>query len=151
MKKEILTIQEYLSTIDKTKKTFLTKLKKTINNSIPKGFKEELNCNIIGWVVPHTIYPEGYHCNPTSPLPFVNIAAQKNFIALYHMGIYANPDLHDWFVCEYPKHCATKLDMGKSCIRFKKPEAIPHELIAELMTKMSVDDWLSIYKKVRPK
>ncbi len=102
---------------------------------------------MIGYVVPHSIYPDGYHCLPELPLPFVNIASQKNFIALYHMGLYADPEILDWFVSEYPKHSERKLDMGKSCIRFKKPEQIPFDLIGELMQKISVDDWIAAYEK----
>jgi len=101
---------------------------------------------MIGYVVPHAIYPKGYHCSPHLPLPFVSIAAQKNFIALYHMGIYAQPELLNWFVQEYPKHVSAKLDMGKSCIRFKKIDNIPFQLIAELMKKMSVQDWINCYE-----
>ena len=99
------------------------------------------------WVVPHSTYPDGYHCTPELPLPFMNVASQKNFIAVYHMGIYANPELMEWFVSEYPKHCKRKLDMGKSCIRFKKIEEIPFELIAELSTKMTPNDWIKLYEE----
>jgi hypothetical protein len=108
---------------------------------------ETMNYGMIGYVVPHKIYPNGYHCNPKDPLPFANIASQKNFIAFYHMGIYANPKLSDWFVKEYPKHCKHKLDMGKSCVRFKKIDDIPFNLIGELMSKMSVKDWIEIYEQ----
>ena len=101
---------------------------------------------MIGWSVPLETYPAGYHCTPGSPLPFLNLASQKNFIALYHMGIYADEELLNWFVAEYPKHCKRKLDMGKSCIRFKKQEEIPFELIAELVQKMSPKDWISLYE-----
>jgi len=101
---------------------------------------------MIGFVVPHEIYPQGYHCSPELPLPFVNIANQKNFIALYHMGIYSDPELLTWFEQEYPKHCKTKLDMGKSCIRFKKPEQIPLGLIADLCQKMTPADWIQRYE-----
>jgi hypothetical protein len=96
--------------------------------------------------VPHSRYPAGYHCNPEQPLPFISVASQKNFIALYHMGIYADPELLAWFTAEYPKHSKTKLDMGKSCIRFKKPEAIPFALIAELAGKMTPDQWIERYE-----
>ena len=113
----------------------------------PKGFEEQLNYGMIGYVVPHKIYPDGYHCDPKLPLPFLSLASQKNFIALYHMGIYAKPDLLEWFVSEYPKHCKSKLDMGKSCVRFKKMEDIPYALLEELMKKMTVQDWISCYEK----
>jgi len=103
---------------------------------------------MIGYVVPHSLYPNGYHCDPKQALPFVNIASQKNFIAVYHMGIYADTSLHDWFVSEYPNYVKTKLDMGKSCIRFKKPEIIPYELIGMLMSKMTVEDWVGCYESI---
>jgi hypothetical protein len=102
---------------------------------------------MIGFVVPHEIYPNGYHCDPKLPLPFANIASQKNFIGFYHMGIYANPELLEWFVKEYPKHSDTKLDMGKSCVRFKKMDKIPYDLIGKLMRKMSVDNWIKLYEQ----
>lgn len=101
---------------------------------------------MLGYVVPHSLYPAGYHCDPKTPLPFLAIASQKNFIALYHMGIYAKPELLKWFTTEYPKHSTAKLDMGKSCIRFKKPEHIPYTLIAELAKKMTVKDWIATYE-----
>jgi hypothetical protein len=96
--------------------------------------------------VPFTIYPDGYHCNPKLPLPFMNLASQKNFIAVYHMGMYAKKEIYDWFVTEYPKHTTAKLDMGKSCIRFKKMDAIPYALIGQLAAKLSVEEWIAIYE-----
>ena len=104
-----------------------------------------MSYGMVGYVVPHSIFPRGYHCDPKLPLPFMSFASQKNFIALYHMGIYAKKELLDWFVAEYPKQCKTKLDMGKSCIRFKKPDQLPFALIAELCRKMSVEEWVDIY------
>ena len=80
------------------------------------------------------------------PLPFINIASQKNFIALYHSGIYAENELSEWFKNEYPKYCKAKLVMGKSCIRFKKIELIPFDLIAQLTKKMSCEKWIKIYE-----
>ena len=118
-----------------------------MKDNLPNGFEEVINYGMPGYVVPHSMYPDGYHCNPSLPLPFIGLASQKNFVALYHMGIYANPKLLKWFTEEYPKHCKSKLDMGKSCIRFKKPEQIPYDLIAELAGKMTVQDWVSIYEK----
>lgn len=141
------TVEEYLSKIPEDRKTEITRLKDTIKNNLPKGFEECINYKMIGFVVPHSIYPDGYHCDTKLPLPFINIASQKNFVALYHLGIYADPKLLDWFVGEYPKHIKTKLDMGKSCIRFKKVEIIPYDLIAELCQKMTTDDWIKLYEK----
>lgn len=140
-------VDDYLKKVPAERQEYFNKLRDTIRKNIPKGFEECLNYGMIGYVVPHTTYPDGYHCDPKLPLPFANIASQKNFIALYHSGIYADPDLLNWFVEEYPKHCSRKLDMGKSCIRFKKPEEIPFKLIAQLMKKMKVKDWVNLYEK----
>ena len=140
------TVSEYLNELPEERKSAFLKLRNSILNNLPKGFKEEMSYGMLGYVVPHTIYPNGYHCNSKLPLPFINIASQKNFIALYHMGIYANPELLKWFSSEYSKHSTQKLDMGKSCIRFKKWDQIPFDLIAELAGKMSVEDWIDCYE-----
>jgi len=137
---------DYISKLPEDKQSAMKKLRSTIRKQLPKGFKEEMSYGMIGYVVPHSKYPDGYHCNPKLPLPFITIASQKNFIALYHMGIYAHTPLFDWFVKEYPKHCTRKLDMGKSCIRFKKVEEIPYDLIGELVTKMDLKQWIDIYE-----
>ena len=138
---------DYLENVDESRKLAFKKLYDTINAHIPKGFEEQISYGMIGWVVPKSAYPDGYHCSPDLPLPFLNLAAQKNFFAVYHMGIYADETLLNWFVEIYPKHCKRKLDMGKSCIRFKKIEEIPFELIGELCEKMSVEQWISLYEK----
>jgi hypothetical protein len=137
----------YFDQLPEDRKPAMNQLRLTIKKNLPKGFVESFDCKMPGFSVPHSLYPEGYHCDPKIPLPFVSIASQKNFIALYHMGMYANPSLLKWFEEEFPKHSKTKLDMGKSCIRFKKPDAIPFDLIAELMTKMTPQDWIQLYKK----
>lgn len=141
------TVQEYINKIDdESKKLSIEKLRKIINENIPKGFEETINYGMIGWVIPHSLYPKGYHCSPKDPLPFLGLAAQKNFISLYHMGIYADDKLLSWFVDEYAKASKTKLDMGKSCIRFKKIENIPFELIAKLAQKITPEKWISLYE-----
>lgn len=139
-------LEDYLSKIPEERQELFKKLYHAINNNLPKGFEEMSNYGMLGWVVPLKTYPAGYHCTPGTPLPFINLASQKNFIALYHMGLYSRPELLEWFVAEYPKHFKKKPDMGKSCVRFKKPEDIPFELIAELSRKMTVDDWIGIYE-----
>jgi uncharacterized protein YdhG (YjbR/CyaY superfamily) len=146
MQSSATTIEEYLTSLPEERKATFLKLRETILNNLPKGFTEELSYGMLGYLVPHSIYPAGYHCNPKLPLPFINIASQKNFVALYHMGIYAKPELLEWFVSEYPKYSKQKLDMGKSCIRFKKMDGIPFELIAQLVQKMSVEDWINCYE-----
>ena len=137
---------EYVLAIPEDRQAAFEKLRETIKGNIPAGFQETMSYGMIGYVVPHELYPQGYHCDPKLPLPFVAIASQKNFMALYHMGIYADEALFNWFVSEYPKHSKGKLDMGKSCLRFKKPEQIPFELIAALMQKMTVEDWINLYE-----
>ena len=138
--------EQYFEALPEGRRAPMQKLHDVIVKNLPEGFKEGMGYGMLGWSVPHSTYPAGYHCDPKQPLPFLSIASQKNFIALYHMGIYADKELHDWFVAEYPKHVKTKLDMGKSCIRFKKPEAIPYELIGELVQKMTPQDWIALYE-----
>jgi hypothetical protein len=144
MTSKATTVQEYLDELPEDRRKAISQLRSTVKKHLPKGFKEVMAYGMIGYVVPHSIYPPGYHCDPSKALPFACIASQKNFIALYHMGVYAEPKLLKWFTTEYPKHSKTKLDMGKSCIRFKKPDQIPHELIGELFTKISVDDYIKM-------
>ncbi len=140
-----MTVQDYIDQVAEDKKESFIKLQQTILENIPENFEETISYKMIGYVVPMSTYPAGYHCDPSLPLPFISIAAQKNFIALYHMGIYADETLLNWFVNEYPNHVKTKLDMGKSCIRFKKSSDIPFDLIAELVSKMSVEQWIDLY------
>ena len=146
MKIDAISPENYVEQLSDERKLAISKLRQTILSNLPKGFKEEMSYAMIGYVIPHSIYPPGYHCNPKLPLPFINIASQKNFIAFYHMGIYAEKEIQDWFTSEYPKHSELKLDMGKSCIRFKKPEQIPFELIGELVQKITVKKWIEIYE-----
>jgi hypothetical protein len=139
-------IDVYLSALPEDRKGVMEKLIAVMKKNLPKGFSLDFSYGMIGFCVPHSIYPKGYHCDSKIALPFVSIASQKNFIALYHMGIYAEPALLDWFVAEYPKHVKSKLDMGKSCIRFKKMEEIPFDLIGALMKKMSPQQWIDLYE-----
>ncbi len=145
MKIEAQSVQEYLENLPEERKEPIEKLRKIISENLPKGFEEQMSYGMIGYVIPHSIYPKGYHCTPELPLPFLSIASQKNSINLYHMGIYADEKLLNWFQEEFPKHSKKKLDMGKSCMRFKKPEDIPYELIGELARKMTPQDWIEMY------
>lgn len=143
-----MTVEDYIRNLDSdARKDAVQKLRDVILKNIPQGFEETINYGVISYVVPHSIYPKGYHCNPQLPLPFLSIAAQKKFIALYHMGIYADKSLMEWWVAEFPKHCDYKLDMGKSCVRFKKLEKIPYALIGQLVQKMEVQEWIQLYEK----
>lgn len=147
MQSKASTPEEYVSRIPAEQRDAFINLRELILEHLPDGFVEEMSYGMIGYVVPHLLYPAGYHCDPKLPLPFMNLAAQKNYIALYHMGIYADPELLDWFTAEYPKYCKTKPDMGKSCIRFKKYTEIPFELIAQLVGKISVRQWIERYEQ----
>jgi len=146
MQSKSKTIKGYLNELPLERAEAFSKLRNTILKNIPKGFEEGMHYGMIGYCVPHSIYPKGYHCDPKQPLPFANIASQKNFIAFYHMGLYGSPELLKWFITEYPKHTSAKLDMGKSCVRFKKMDQIPFKLIGELMKKISVKDWIEFFE-----
>ena len=146
MRSEATTPEEYLEILPADRKQAIGELRKILLENLPDGFSEIMNYGMIGYVVPHTLYPKGYHCSPEQPLPFINIASQKNFIALYHLGLYADQSLLEWFVQEYPKYSKAKLDMGKSCIRFKKVAQIPYNLIGELAAKIMPAEWINIYE-----
>lgn len=146
MTSDAKTPQDYLANLPEDRKAAVLSLRKTILDNLPEGFTEGMGYGMLCYSVPHSLYPKGYHCDPKLPLPFISLASQKNFIALYHMGVYADQKLLDWFVAEYPKHAKHKLDMGKSCIRFKKVDDIPLDLIAELARKITVADWISAYE-----
>ena len=148
MQSKALTPSDYIAELPEDRKKVMEQLRKTITDNLPDGFQEGMGYGMLGYAVPHSIYPKGYHCNPKDPLPFMGLASQKNFIAVYHMGIYSDPKLLEWFTTEFSKHSKAKLDMGKSCIRFKKPDQIPFDLIGELCKKMTVQDWITQYEKM---
>ena len=141
------TVNDILNNVPEERFAAFNQLHQTILKNIPKGFEAAISYGGLGYVVPHSVYPAGYHCKAVEPLPFAGIASQKNAITFYHMGIYADSKLMEWFIAEYPKHCKYKLDMGKSCVRFKKIDDIPYKLIGELMKKMSVKEWIELYEK----
>ncbi len=136
----------YIENLTDDRKQVVQEIRKVIVENLPEGFEETIQYGMLSWVVPHSIYPKGYHCDAKTPLPFLSLASQKNFISLYHMGIYADQKLMDWFVSKYSSHCKSKLDMGKSCIRFKKMDDIPFQLIGELCQKMSTTQWIELYE-----
>lgn len=143
------TPEEYIINQSVERQDALNHLRAVIKANLPNGFEETIQYNMVGYVVPHSIYPKGYHVNPKEPLPFLAFANQKGFIALYHIGIYADKNLQEWFEKSYSLLGIGKLDMGKSCIRFKNISKIPYELIGELCTKISVDEYIEIYEKIR--
>ncbi|MEO5909811.1 MAG: DUF1801 domain-containing protein [Pelobium sp.] len=141
-----LTPDQYVEQLPQERQEPINHLRNVIMQNLPGDFIETISYGMIGYVIPHSIYPGGYHCDPRLPLPFMNIASQKNFIAVYHMGVYADDSLLNWFLEEYPKHTTAKLDMGKSCMRFKKLELIPFDLIGELASKMTAEKWIETYE-----
>ena len=140
-------VKDYINLLESDRGKIVTQLINVIEQNIPKGFEKVMNYGMPSFVIPHSIYPKGYHVTPDLPLPFIGIASQKNYIGFYHMGLYADSKLLDWFISEYPKYCKSKLDMGKSCLRLKKMDDIPYKLIGELSKKMTTQDWISIYEK----
>jgi len=145
------TVKEILANVPQDRLAAFNKLHDVIVKNLPKGFEAAISYGGLGYVIPHTLYPAGYHCKPSEPLPFAGLASQKNSINFYHMGIYSDPKLLEWFVSEYPKHSKQKLDMGKSCIRFKKLDEIPYQLIGELMKKMTAEQWINTYETMLKK
>ena len=146
MQSQATTVNDHLSELPPDRLEVVEQLRRVVLGSLPKGFEETMNYGMIGYVVPHSLYPDGYHCDPTLPLPFAAIASQKNSVNFYHSGIYTDPDIHDWFVREYENRCDHRLDMGKSCIRWTKTKTPPYDLIGELMQKLTVDDWVKMYE-----
>ncbi len=151
MQSDAKTVDEYIEKLPDDRREAIKSLRKAILENIPEGFIETMGYGMIGYVVPHSTYPKGYKTDPKLPLPFISLASQKNYIALYHMGVYSSPGLLDWFTDEYAKIKNFKLDMGKGCIRFKNPDKIPYTLISELVSKISVKDWISLYESLYAK
>ncbi|GIV33468.1 MAG: hypothetical protein KatS3mg031_1003 [Chitinophagales bacterium] len=146
MQTALASVKEYLDALPDDRRKVLNRLRQVIRKNLPPGFEETISYGMIGYVVPHRLYPAGYHCDPKLPLPFASIASQKNFVALYHMALYADANLLQWFTDAYRKQLSSKPDMGKSCVRFKKPDCIPYDLIGELMRKITVDEWIALYE-----
>jgi len=147
MQSKAATVDQYLAGLPADRKKAVSELRKVIKKNLPKGFREGMGYGMAGYAVPHSLYPAGYHCDPKQPLPFMGFASQKNFIAVYSMAVYADPKLQKWFTEEYAKAGVGKLDMGKSCIRFKNPEKIPYQLIGELASKVTPAEWIALYEK----
>ena len=152
MQSEATTPKQYIADLPEERKVIISKLRNLVMANLPQGFEEQMNYGMLGYVVPHKHYPAGYHCDTSLPLPFINIASQKAHIGFYHMGMYAKKDLLNWFVAEYAKTAIkVKLNMGKSCIRFKKEAHIPYELLGRLVSKMTVQDWVNTYESALKK
>ena len=140
------TIPEYIDLLPAERKPVIIAIRKAILKNLPKGFEEVISYGMIGYVVPHKLYPASYHCNTDLPLPFINLASQKNYISLYHLALYKG-ELLDWFTSKWDEISDKKLDMGKCCVRFKKPEDVPLKLIGELTARITPSQWIEQYEK----
>lgn len=137
---------QYVASLPADRQRVIKKLRTHIRRGLPRGFKEMMSYGMIGYVVPLSLYPAGYHCKKDTPLPFMNLASQKHYVAVYHMGLYSDAALMAWFEKEYAKAVPAKLDMGKSCIRFRQPESVPYDLIEQLAGKMTPERWIETYE-----
>jgi uncharacterized protein YdhG (YjbR/CyaY superfamily) len=137
-------VDAYLATLPEDRRAALVTLRDAIRTGLPEGYEEGLQYGMISWYVPHSRYPDGYHCDPKQPVPFASIAAQKSHLAVYLFCVYTDPALTAWFVDEYTKS-GKKLDMGKSCVRFKKIEDAPVELFGQTVARVPVDTFLAQY------
>lgn len=146
MQSKSKTVKEYLLSLPEERAKAMAKIRNAILKNLPKGFEETMQYGMISYVVPHTIYPSGYHTNPKDALPFISLASQKNYISLYHMALYEGT-LLDWFKAEWNENTDQKLDMGKGCVRFKRIEDIPVTLIGELCNKVTVSQWIERYER----
>lgn len=146
MQSKAATPNQYYDELPEDRMKVMKKLRSVIKKNLPKGFVEEMDYGMPGWSVPHKLYPPGYHCAPEKSLPFMGLASQKNYISYYHMGLYDGGPLLQWFQKEWKNHSDKKLDMGKCCVRFKKPEDVPIDLLGELSSKMTPQEWIEIYE-----
>lgn len=140
-------VEEYIDNVDEKRQGAFRELVEVVRKNIPQGFEEVMQYNMITYVVPLKEYPKGYLERIDEPLPFISLGVQKNHIAFYHLGIMSNEDLLSWFQDEYKKQVPTKLNMGKSCIRMTNVKNIPFELLGELVSKMTPDEWVLNYEK----
>lgn len=141
------TVEEYLKNLPEDRRAAISAVRKVILANLPKGYEECMSYGMIGYVVPHSIYPAGYHCDPKLPMPFANLASQKNHMALYLMCCYGDPATERWFRRAWSA-AGKKLDMGKSCVRFKKLEDVSLEVIGQLIARVPVKNYIARIEKV---
>jgi hypothetical protein len=146
MQSSAKTVQEYLKELPADRREAINAVRGVILENLPKGYEERMSYGMLGYVVPHSIYPKGYQCNPKLPLPFVNLGSQKNHMALHLMCCYCDPKLKAWFEKAW-KDAGKKFDMGGGCVRFKKLEDVPLEVIGQLVASMPVDVYIRRIEK----
>lgn len=146
--KKYKNVREYIDGLVPGRREIITKLRSVIIKSLPDGYEETVQYNMISYVVPLSLYPQGYLEDKKTPLPYICLASQKNHISLYLMNIYGNPELDGWFREVYKKS-GKKLDMGKSCLRFKRFEDLAIDVIEKAVAKTSVKKFIDSYTKSR--
>ncbi len=144
------TPKDYLDSLPEDRRKAIRKVRAAVNKGLPKGYKEGMQYGFIGWFVPHSVFPDGYHCDPTQPVPFAGLASQKNYMSLYLMCIYGDAKQRAWFEKEWKK-TGKKLSMGKACVRFKDVNDVPLDLITKAVARVPVKKFLAHYESVIPK
>lgn len=141
------TVDEYLAALPPDRRTALSAVRDVILTNLPAGYEEVMQYGMVGYVVPHSIYPAGYHCDPTKPLTYAMLGSQKNHMAIYLMSVYGHKETEAWFRKAYQTK-GKKLDMGKSCVRFKKLEQLPLEAIGQVIARTPVDKYIARVEQV---
>src|SRR5579883_2914695 len=141
------TVQQYLSSLPQDRREAINAVRKVILKNLPKGYEEQISYGMIGYVVPHSLYPAGYHCDPRQPLPMANLGSKKNHLSLHLMTVYGDAATEKWFRNAWTA-TGKKLDMGKACVRFKKAEDIPLEVLGELIARVPVDKYVARVEKI---
>lgn len=149
MRSGAATPSAYLASLPPERRSVVKRLRATLRRHLPEGFEETMAYGMITWVVPHRLYPAGYHCDPRQALPFVSLASQEQYVALYHMGL-QQPALLAWFKAAWPRHTAARLDLGKACLRLRDAADVPYALVAELAERMTPRDWIEAYQRLVP-
>ncbi|MBL1227525.1 DUF1801 domain-containing protein [Enterococcus sp. BWR-S5] len=140
-------IEAYIKAIDPKWQAVYSELLEILKEQVPAEFELAWQYEMPTFIVPLSVFPEGYLGRKDEGLPFISLAAQKKHLSLYHMGLMGNKELLNWFQEEYKKQMPTKLNMGKSCIRLTNPKTIPFELLGELASRMSMDEWIGQYER----
>ena len=147
MQSNAKTVDEYLAALPEDRCKAISAIRDVILENLPEGYEEGMQYGMIGYFVPHSLFPQGYHCDPKQPLNYVALASQKNHMAIYLMGCYGDESTKDWFVKAWTGACK-KLDMGASCVRFKKLDDVPLSVVGEAVAKIPVRAYLDRYLSV---
>jgi hypothetical protein len=140
-------VAEYLQGLPPDRQAAISAVREVILANLPEGYEEVMQCRMIGYVVPHSIYPVGYHCDPSQPLGYASLGSQKNHMAIYLYTVYGHKETEEWFRKAYAAS-GKKLDMGKSCVRFRKLEDLPLDVIGQVIARTPVKDYVACIEKV---